>query len=289
MKKGIRLTADRDMSMLTFIWRWKVATSATLMRKFFPDAKPKTAYRRINDFEHAQLIEARNESIGRGVLWTLTKRGFFEIKETLPALKEEVFGPEKLQHDHLASAFHIGDWLTDVPEGVTRFSEQQLRSYDELSFPSWVPRDLRHRCDGYTFVPGTNKPRIIAHEVEISPKKSAVYGRVGRYYEDNWKIDLVIWLVPDATFGRRIEAIIQEALQTKEIKHRFFTVPHFAKEGWQARHIGSNGTPFSIHEILEIRKDTMETPGRHGSVPLLLLNKLKSPFNTTHSGGLKNV
>lgn len=225
------LLGTRDLMLLEFLWRWKLATTAALGAKFF-SCNFKNAYNRLNDLERANVIEVRCDEKLKNFAWAITQKGFKAIRSELPALKEEGFRSEHIQHDFLVSAFHIGDWLLEMPEGARLFSEQQLRRVLLDDYPSWVPRTEVHRPDGYWGLPASDKILTVALEVEIHRKSPQIYEAVGEFYAELSEVFRVIWLVPSIASARRIQSKIQKSRSVRANVHNFVLIPNFLKQAW---------------------------------------------------------
>lgn len=228
------LNQDRDVPILSFLWKWKLATTAAIAAKFFPNRSPTCSYNRLVRIKKYGLIEQRCNSKGEAFYWTLTKKGFAAIQSDIPLLQEEGFKSEHLDHDALVTAFHIGEWLLGSPEGALFFSEQQLRRIDSSEYPAWVPQSEQHRPDGYWGF-SSNGPVIpIALEVELNRKSSDAYEDIGDFYSEQVKIHRVLWLVKSKAVASRIQADIERRSKTRTKIHNYVRIKDFRKNCWSA-------------------------------------------------------
>ena len=232
--KKILLSADRDIPLLKFLWRWKLATTAALKWKFFPSKSAHTTYNQLLRLKNGGFIKHRITDQANGFVWTLSLKGFKAIQDSLPSLMEAGYDSETLNHDFLVTALHIGDWFISTPPKVKFFTEQQLRRYAVEEYPDWVPKSQSHRPDGYTLLPLKNQLRVVAFEVELSTKPNDKYQEVAEFYSDEDSIARVIWLVPSASAARRLEEQFSQSGVERSNIHNFITVPDFKNSLWGA-------------------------------------------------------
>ncbi len=220
--------------ILMFLWRWKVASTAALSARFFPDLQPHSAYKRILRLAKNELIAATCDGIGENFLWSLSRKGFEVVKSRLPKLREVGYRSEYPEHDHLVTAVHLGDDLLRPTPAFETWSEQELRRYEIESYPNWVPVSLLHRPDGYWRLRGGREYQAIALEVELSSKKESDYHGIAKFYARHAHVVRVIWLCPTEAMARRLNNFIQESQGVSQNQHSFFLVPDFEKHGWAA-------------------------------------------------------
>jgi len=229
-KRRVNLES-RDLRVLEFLWRWKLASTSAIGAKFF-NLNLKNAYNRLNDLERAEVVEIRSDEKLKRFAWAITQKGFKAIRDELPALREEGFRSEHIHHDFLVTAFHLGDWLVSIPEGAKLFSEQQLRRLLIDDYPAWIPKTEIHRPDGYWGLPGSDKIVPVALEVEIHRKGPASYEVLGEFYSDQNEIFRVIWLVPSVAAARRIQSKFRQTTTIRNNIHNFILIPNFVNHGW---------------------------------------------------------
>lgn len=265
---------QRDRAILSFLWVWKVATTAALTHRFYPDRSPKTAYKRLWELETCGYIEAVSDFRTNHHVWTLTKLGFHIIRHSLPELREDGYRSESVAHDLITQAIHLGDYLLGAPQGVAFFTEQQLRRFDLEFYPDWVPRSEVHRADGYWRVPVGNPWTTIGLEVELFQKKTARYEVVADFYASYPNVIRVLWLVASSSMGAQIHDKISATIRNRPMVHDFVSLPNFSKFGWNAviEHGPERGKP--ITKLLG--KNSPNHP--HLSGEKILLDVRKSPF-----------
>ncbi len=246
-----------DFEIMQFLWRWKVATTAALAARFYPKLKANSSYRRLTAIEKSGLITFQADERGRGFVWMLTKKGFDCVKERLPDLKEHGFKSEFIKHDHLVTAFQLGDFLLDCPKSVEFFTEQELRRYDPESYPSWVPKFLNHRPDGFTSVISGEDKKIFAIEVERNIKKDGAYRDVGDAYGRHSKIHRVLWLVEDETAATRLNRLLSEGESENPNQHCFFLESDFLKQGWHTPCKHGSDRSKTVREIIVNKPSTI--------------------------------
>ena len=111
MNKNVKIT-DRDYKIFRYLWKWKALSTQAIAIKFFPEAQPLTAYKRLLLLSHANYLKPMsvNESVHQQV-WGLHKKGFQHIEQYLGELRIKGFMSANPTHDYLATAFHLGEWL----------------------------------------------------------------------------------------------------------------------------------------------------------------------------------
>lgn len=256
MAPNVAMLTERDLKILTFLWKWKVVSTSALSQKFF-STRNIICYNRLLLLSKAKFVRLEYLPAYRGWLWTLSPKGFETIHPTLPPLREVGFKSENLSHDFLVTAFHLGEWLTSHPVTVAMYSEQQLRRVDPEYYPPWIPRNAFHRPDGYIGSQKDHSISLIPLEVELSSKRLSDYKGVAEFYSDMTEAKLILWLVPSPAFAKRLEKILNPSHFAIQ-KHNFVTIPSFLKSGWETP-IGYG--PDSGHSIRDILfKITHEKP-----------------------------
>lgn len=227
-------TKSRDTAILQFLWRWKVSTTNAIALRFFPKALPSTTYNRLNVLKRLGLIELQRLTNPDEFVWALTEAGFEAVSPYLPRLQEGGFRSECPDHDLLTAACQLGPWLCGEPEGVSFFSDRELRSIRQDFYPEWVPKTTRRRPDGYWQIPYENKLRTIALEVERNKKVNRRYEVIASFYKDNVSIFRTIWLVPTVGTAKNIQKVFQKEVGPLSQKHNFVLIDDFESVGWQS-------------------------------------------------------
>ncbi len=281
MSRNVILSESREVPLLLFLWKWKVLSTAALTLKFFQGCSGKTAYNRLLSLRHAGLIQIRSDGPGQKFVCALHRKGFDAISEYLPPLKEKGFKSEQIGHDLVVSAFQLGDWLLDKPEGATLFSEQQLRRIYPDMYPDWVPRSEIHRPDGYTRTLIGDHLATIAIEVELSAKRDADYLKVAEFYSYYQTIARVLWLVPRRSMALSIQERVNKSHNAITSPHNFVLLEEFQKLGWHAGILLGQDQGKSVMSFLA-GKLPEKPPILSGAVPsLALLDTRKSPHTSS--------
>ena len=261
------LTDSRDIQLLKFLWRWKLATTSGLTKKFFVNCTAKTAYNRLLALKTAGFIRSQADKFQPKYVWVLGRMGFDAIRNTLPALDAEAYRPEHLGHDLLVTAAHLGDWLLEMPKGVEVFTEQELRTYSPDFYPDWVPHPTTRRADGYWRIPIGDSMATIALEVELTLKRNVDYEIIGEFYAHQSDITRTLWITEDLTAAKRIAHNIKVAVGSKPFTHDFVCFTNFKKSMWQSPISIGPEKDKSIASLLQIKKGTC--PGTSLAMSLL--------------------
>lgn len=233
--RGLR--ESKELPILAFIWKWKIATTSALYVRYFKGSAPITAYKRLRTLQKMGLLEREIEARGGASVWTLTRSGFDIVRELLPALQEEGYRSGNIRHDLIAQAVHLGNWLVKEPRGVVFFTEQQLRRYEPEEYPDWVPKSKKRKPDGYWRINGKDgekSARVIALEVELSRKKEEEIRGIGYFYADEFRIDRVLWVVLSEAMAERQNRIFGKLNVERRGIHNFVLLSDFQRVGWGA-------------------------------------------------------
>lgn len=231
-KRSRLFVTDRDLEVLGFLWRWKLASTAALANRFFPGIRAFTAYERLLRLEKKRYIRHVSFRHRGGGAWTLDAQGFRFLLSYLPDMKAKGYRSENPLHDFYATAFHLGEWLTKKAERSLLCSEQELRRLDPDLLPAWVPRSERHRSDGYTVHDSGRGAHLYAFECELSQKSRFRYEETLTFYDSEETIAVVFWLVGSPTIEKAIRGGIATA--TRPHLHHFMQLCDFERSGWRA-------------------------------------------------------
>ena len=265
-------SAKVGIPLLKFLWKWKVATTASLALRHYPNAQMASAHRKLLNLSYGGYIRAIHSDTGDGCVWSLTEKGYKVIREDVGILKEEGYKSEAIGHDLLSMAAMIGEWIHGNPDGVQIFSEQQLRRITLSQFPMWVPQSEIHRADGYWRLPGLDSNCSVALELEKTKKEISKYELVADFYEEHKFVRHVIWIAKLAGDRSAIEERIRSYLRQNQTKHSFIDIREFTKLGWQAKFkIG----PLSGRTLSELMVALSSQPHRKGDSRLLLETRKK--------------
>jgi hypothetical protein len=282
-----RLITNRDYQMLKCLWKWKLLSTRALAKKYFQKASPFTAYIRLLRLEAAGFIEfVQIDDPGFGV-WTLTPKGFRVIRSKMVDLVKDGYKSMNPYHDYLATAFHLGEWLTGQPEGSQTFSEQQLLRIGSDLWPSWIPHSKIHRPDGYSLCCVNGQKVVTAFEAELTLKSKRKYEPAVAFYDSEPSIHFVFWLIK----SRGVLASIQNAFEKCEVrewtKHHFVLLETYREKGWSAPFIAGTFQGRAMKEILRYNAATTLLQCSYTCSTLELLDIRKRPMNPVVSGDLK--
>jgi hypothetical protein len=232
--------SERDINLLKFLFKYKVASSALIMGRFFPSCSNHTAYKRLLALEKANFIEARSDHSGKNFLWMLKKKGFDVIKSSLPELAETGFKSENIVHDYLCTLLSLGLEVKSDDKKSIVVSEQQLRRFDNNVFPSWLPNPKDHRPDGYIRTEIGDSKKLIGLEVELNIKKASRYLSPLHFFDTHSdKIDHILWMLPSKKTVERLSKIFKDSgislkslcPNDRENYHLFVSLVEFEKVG----------------------------------------------------------
>ncbi|MAZ50107.1 MAG: hypothetical protein CME65_16210 [Halobacteriovoraceae bacterium] len=243
MRSIIHLS-ERDLNLLGFLFKYKVASSALVMGRYFSSCASHTAYKRLLALEKANFIEARSDHSGKNYLWMLKKKGFDVIKSSLPELAEIGFKSENIVHDYLCTLLSLSLETKSEDKKSIVISEQQLRRFDENVFPKWLPSPKDHRPDGYIRTSEEDNQKLIALEVELNIKKASRYLSTLYFFETySDKIDHILWVLPSHKTGERLSRILKDSgissrslcPKDREDYHLFISLVEFEKAGMDTK------------------------------------------------------
>lgn len=276
-KKRCEIT-DRDYKLLRFLWKWKIVSTQGLAKKFYPEADPYTAYRRLLYLESDGYIG--HHPVGRRFndAWIIKEKGFNYILPYLGDLKSKGYKSTNYPHDFLATAFHLGEWLIHQPNNSQTYSEQQLRCYHEDLWPSWVPTSSLHRPDGYSAYQSADKQIIIAFEAELSLKAKKRYESIVAFYDGQPAINYAFWLVDSKLTLNAIRRTFQKFQVREWSKHHFVLLSDFKQRGWMASFVEGNLIGRSPANLLMHKTSTILTQNPLDCVTLSLLDSRRRPI-----------
>ena len=248
-----------------------------LARKFFFDAEPFTAYKRLLILEKSGFIGSYPVKGRFNEAWILRDKGFKYIQPHLGDLRSEGYKSANYPHDFLSSAFHLGEWLVNQPENSQTYSEQQLRCYSEDLWPAWVPRSTMHRPDGYSVLQSKEKRLVVAFETELNLKTKHRYEKVATFYDSQTCIDLVLWLIDSRGTMNSIKKNFEKFLMRDLSKHQFILLSDFIKIGWMANIVEGSFRGKSPMDLLMHKTHTIPTQKSLACVTLSLLDTRRRP------------
>ncbi len=272
-KNQLILNQERDVAILIFIWRWRVATTSVLWKKFFPDLKLHTAYRRLNQLENAGYIVTEVDICGKQFAWMLARKGYECILGRLLPLRNPGYVSEAVGHDLLVGAFQYSPYLLskDPPIIVT---QQELRRIDTDEYPNWIYSSDLHIPDGYTaFINGKGLD-ILAIEIESHRSRKVDYELATEFYRSNYGVKDVLWLAGTKGIVQKINKQIKR--HSGDLgKHSILTLKNFSKNGGNAKFEYGKQEGKSVQQL-------MSNGGSNGPDMFdasLFLNTRKYPIN----------
>jgi hypothetical protein len=225
---------DRDSQILKYLWRWKLASTASVHEAINRSASPYSTYKTLDKLELSGFITSQFDWEGQFFVWFLTSKGFSVIKKNLEDLIEDGFLSENHNHDRLVQAFHLGEWATFQNPCVLFWTEQEMRRFDVADYPDWVPKSKEHRPDGYTRIMGNKKPYTLAFEVELSTKRITKYETTMQFYKHTRQIDRVYWLINSEYTKEQILKAKACVSDESFNYHVFVDLEDFKQKGWDA-------------------------------------------------------
>jgi hypothetical protein len=202
-----RITA-RDEEILTFIERHGIVTSDQISRKFF--GAPITGSIRVRKLVDLGLLERRHWQWKGPMLIRLTRRG--------ASLLSNEIAPAPIVQSRVRHSLALVDLLE---EQLRRYPEAEMTTERELRRQRHrAIRDGRHEVgrgripDGMlTFPDG----RTVNIELEITPKRSRLYGRILRALasepaNETW------FFVPSQTTSERLRVVAEKEYMSARVR-----------------------------------------------------------------------
>jgi len=277
--KSVFVSHEKDKPVLHFIWCWKLATTACVFRRFWPEFKwtYSTTHYRLWLLKKRGLITAVNNDSNQGRVWCLTQAGFNAIRPRLPLLVEEGFASENIGHDLWVQAAHLGEWLPRFSAAdVGLVTEQQMRRIHPEQLPGWMPNSKLHRPDGYWLLPdGSGGHRLVGLEVELSQKANAKYEVTGNFYNRWESISRVVWVVSGESLFRKILAQFNTGYSRFRDIHNLIVLDDFTQRGWDSEILLGPERGQKLNEFLNqnrpnIRGTFAQQPPNRCSIPAIL-------------------
>ena len=232
-KKAV-VIGPRDFAMLEFLWRHRAVTFRTIYEVFYSEIKMLTCYTRLDRLRRQRFISTRGEDGTKRRYWCLERRGMGYLAENMETLKTLGFKPQSLYHDHLASSILLGDWYRKLPGGVEIVTEQDLISRDLPKVAPGFQDGTERRPDGLWRFQVGPVMKFVALEVELHAKPDQAYAEIIRYYDNNFGVEKVIWVVAGKTLMNRIHALSVAHATLKKSDHLFLYADDVKKCLWQA-------------------------------------------------------
>lgn len=266
---------DRDLDILENIWRWKILPTSFFYKKYFLEACPYAAYKRLKKMEVYDHISFRVIPSLKGGGWTLKKKGFEAIKSRLGDIKNNGILPANPDHDIIVSTILTGEWLNGVPSGYRVISERELQSATEDNWPHWLRAESEHRPDGFWLVPneGRLNSSVIALEVELTTKGKSRYLETASYYLHE-NIDYVLWVIPDLREAPKIRNQFVKVYKDHPLNISFIQQNNLLSHGWKAEIQQGQLKGQNLRQLL-----CLKSVGSRGEVGLIRNELAFSDFN----------
>jgi hypothetical protein len=227
--------SGRDIKILEFLWKWKLAPTATLHAIAGENRSSYGTYQALMRLEILKYVKSQVNARHRFQYWELTKVGFQSIRESLGELKEVGFRSENPFHDLNVLAFQFGNWAAHPGARVKHFTEQELRRLSVDDYPDWIPRLFGRRSDGYTQIESTSgQKRVLAFEVELSAKSVSAYESILTDYRADRKIYRIFWLIGSALVKSQILKAKDKRQFEEDGFFLFVDQAEYFQKGWNA-------------------------------------------------------
>ncbi len=286
VKRKFKRTSNRklssgDISVLNFLWTWKVASTQMLKFIGYPVQTHWWGYKAIKQLEREQYIQILpcGKNLNQEV-WTLTQNGFEVVLMDRDDIVEYRFKPHAPAHDYFATCLQLGDlWTSNWPK--TFFTEQMLSSLRKSNFPENFTSDEGHVPDGITMLIHELKETYIGYEVDLNLKDMERYTQTSSYYGKlNNQVSVVFWLVRNDWIAGRIQSLMDERSHFSKVRISFILLDDFKKDIWSAKVYRGK---YAGHAIRKIHENIMQSLGKPSamlgqkSMSDIFFSKYKSP------------
>ena len=269
-------TQQRDIDILNFIFKWRIASTDTIYRVFFPNAEhPKAAYDRLMVLERSGLVHKVKEGYQNKV-WSLTIKGL-EIapqQKYAETLLKKSIKSSSIEHDLLIQATMLGSSIEDKGKYFQCFSENLLFSLDIDLLKEATQLRLEHRPDGLWIIPSEtqNAYGLFLLEVELNLKSKERYKTLASQLSLERNCNGLIWIVRHPSNARKIQNDLSSSSASEKLMaQHFFLVDEIKEQGWKSLSIQGPSQGLSLFEILfekslqNTRKNLRKTLGTNSS------------------------
>jgi hypothetical protein len=251
----------RDKAMLEFLWRHRVASFQAIYQIFFCERTMLGCYNRLRKLKRLKFVISKGIDGLDGRLWSLNDRGMAYVKREIGDLRNLAYKSHSPIHDHLVMSALLGDWYRKLPQSVEIITEQELLS----GYPSEIPSGLQdpegHRPDGLWKFKKAGNLKLVALEVEVSPKSDGRYTNIFQFYDNHYHIERVIWIVDGRSLLRRIHTNLLRNSQIRQADHLFILLEDFKKLSWAATFRNETWQKTSLAEFLQSHLSKSEIAG----------------------------
>ncbi len=223
-RRSDRKLSARDLSVLDFLWTWKVASTPVLKEFAFREKSDWWVYKALRQlkFEHYIQTLPRGKFIEQE-LWALTDLGFEVVLMDRDDIVQYRYRPHAPSHDYLATCLQMGEcWLSRDPEREF-FTEQMLASFSPSNFPRSFRKFEEHVPDGMTFFRNGGREALVGYEVDLNLKADERYRHTLNYYTQGVGAHLIVWLVKSPWVADRIVRSLGEGGPFQEDRDRFLS------------------------------------------------------------------
>ncbi|MBX3039552.1 MAG: hypothetical protein KF789_02440 [Bdellovibrionaceae bacterium] len=227
--------SDRDRKILHFLWKWKLASTASIHEAVCRPQTPYSTYKALERLAKNKFIQTEDTFEQNFSSWVLTDRGFESIRRSLGDLAEEGYKSENHWHDRNIVAFQLGEWATHQLPIVSFFTEQEMRRRSVECYPHWVPKTKDHRPDGYTRIKTDEGDLVLAMEVELWLKALSVYETTLKFYQLMRGVHRVYWLAGSESVKEQILRARDCIKEKTENLHVFVDIDDYIRDGWEAK------------------------------------------------------
>lgn len=266
LKRKYKRTVNRklsssDITVLDFLWTWKVASPKMLKLVAYPDKSDWWVYKAIRQLiaENYIMPLPRGKYLDQEVL-TLTQLGFEIVLMDRDDITQYRYKPHAPAHDFLATCLQLGDlWLSNWDKVF--FTEQMLASLRPNNFPKNYASSEGHVPDGITLLKNGLKSLAIGYEVDLNLKESDRYEATFDYYNQLSDVQVVFWLVRNDWIAERIKKIISSCYgyDSKKNKFQFIRLEEFKKEIWNTKIFSSS---FAGITVCKVHENLMQSLGK---------------------------
>lgn len=249
-----------DLTVLDFLWTWKVASTPMLREAAYRRKSPWWIYKSLRQLRDEKYIELlpRSKNLEQE-LWTLTEHGFEIVLMGRDDISEYRYRVHAPAHDYLGSCLQLGElWPTGIE--ARYYTEQMLATLAPRNFPKGF-REKGHSItgrghvpDGITVIPSGLKEAVIAYEVDLNLKDENRYRDTWSYYHYEVKPHLIVWLVRSPWIANRIASVITEGPMRRDQdeflnKIAFVIMADFKQRIWGAEAIMGEMKGLSLRKL----------------------------------------
>ncbi len=256
-KKKKRLNpilSSRDIEVMVFLWRHRIATFRALKEFFFSEMTSQNAYYQLRRLRQGEFVNSEPLEGTKKNVWTIAHRGFTYITvNQLLEIKTKWYRPQSRFHDLLVASALLGGWAKECPDGVGIVTEQEWRFTEIQSIPDELKDIGMHIPDGVWFFSQGKELKAVSLEVETSAKTDDRYDRLCAFYASHYFFEAIVWIIKDKALGLRIQAAAWKYGKPRDGLHRFILQRDFEKLGWNTSFSNESLANVTLGEFLNRR------------------------------------